>query len=155
MGTLIDRITIQFYEEEKMDKIILNILSETPKRNRAYKIKELLSDYFRKEMPQAYEKARQQVQGNMEIVAQKDTATITPKESIEQPKEQGNANVSEDNLQANKVVLGQAEHTEEQYIIQPNTDNLNQENDIEQTVLKCIERKKEGNIVWIERYTRE
>lgn len=83
MGTLADRITVQFYEEEKYDMILVDILNGlTPKRNRAYKIKEILSEYFSKEMPQVYEIARQSVEGDIGIVSNTNNATILAEQQV-------------------------------------------------------------------------
>lgn len=52
---VVDRITLQFRDDEVMDIALSNILSDlTPKRNRAFKAKELLVDYFKKEMTELY-----------------------------------------------------------------------------------------------------
>lgn len=67
-----DRITMFFYKDEPLEITLLLILKElTVKRMRSNKMKELLIDYFKKEMPDLYNKCHQkalEITNEIEIV---------------------------------------------------------------------------------------
>lgn len=63
MAERIDKILISFYDDEILDSVLLDILNNTTtKRNRANKVKDILIEYYRSNMPGEFDKAKRKIE---------------------------------------------------------------------------------------------